>query len=196
MKSASAAIPATYRGSRSGLELIVSAQSLAAQAHRGQKRADGNDYIEHPIEVVRNLVNVGLSSPVQLAAAYLHDAVEKGAPATRSLILVELGEAVVQLVDALTDDQQLPSESRRHQQLDRAASMPLAAKQIKLADRLANLRAPRPDWSLSKRQRYAHQSSALLDVLAGSHAALEAQVRQRLVAPEWADNSLLKKILS
>lgn len=186
MKLACCAQPDFYGSNRSGLELIVIAQSLAAQAHRGQKRADGNDYIEHPIEVVRNLVNVGLSNPTQLAAAYLHDAVEKGAPAIRALILVELGEAVVQLVDALTDDQQLSSESRRHQQLDRAASMPLAAKQIKLADRLANLRAPRPDWSLSKRQRYAHHSSALLDVLAGSHAALEAKVRQRLAALEWA----------
>ena len=171
---------------RCALALVVNAQCLAAQAHRGQRRADGQDYIEHPIEVVRTLVEAGLHDPVQIAAAYLHDAVEKGGPVIRDLIVVDVGQDVAVLVDALTDDQTLSAEARRSQQLDRAAAFPLAAKQIKLADRLANLREARPDWSPEKRQRYAVHSYALLEALHGSHLALEAQLRHRLSLPQWA----------
>ncbi len=167
------------------LAFIACAHAIAAQAHRGQKRSDGQDYIEHPIEVARNLLDVGLTDPQQLAAAYLHDALEKGPAAMRGLIEQDLGSEVLELVDALTDDQSMSSHGRRGHQLDRAASMPLAARQIKLADRLANLRSPRPDWTLEQRQRYAIHSYALLEVLQGSHDELEAQLRQRLSLPAW-----------
>lgn len=170
---------------RIDLSLLVNAQRLAAKAHRGQRRADGQDYIEHPIEVVSNLVQAGLHDQVQLAAAYLHDAVEKGGPHIRDLIITEVGEEVALLVDVLTDDQSLSAEARRCQQLNRVTNFPLHARQIKLADRLANVREARPDWSPEKRQRYAVHSHALLDALHGSHALLEARLRQRLSHPQW-----------
>lgn len=167
------------------LSMIVSAQAIAAQAHRGQKRADGQDYLEHPIEVVRNLVEVGLCDPVLLGAAYLHDALEKGPASIRVLIGADLGDNVLHLVDVLTDDPMLSGDGRRGQQIDRAATMPLAARQIKLADRLANLREPRPDWQPEQRLSYAVHSYALLEALQGSHPELESQLRERLSLPVW-----------
>ena len=103
----------------------------------------------------------------------------------RDAIVADVGQDVAQLVEALTDDQTLPAEERRSQQLDRAAGLPLVAKQIKLADRLVNVREARPDWSLEKRKCYAVHSYALLAVLRGSHAALEARLRERLSQPQW-----------
>ena len=167
------------------LSTLVVAHAIAAQAHRGQKRADGLDYLEHPIEVVRNLVDVGIQDSGTLAAAYLHDALEKGAETTRALIGADLGLCVLHLVEVLTDDPGLSSESKRAHQLDRASSMPLPARLIKLADRLANLRSPRPDWNAAQRRRYAVHSYALLDALQGTHYELESQLRQRLSLPAW-----------
>jgi (p)ppGpp synthase/HD superfamily hydrolase len=167
------------------LNLIVNGHAIAGQAYRGIKRADGQDYSEHPIEVVRNLVEVGIYEAETLAAAYLHDALEKGPPSIRALISADLGDNVLHLVEMLTDDPKLSGEAKRGQQLDRAASMPLAARQIKLADRLANLRTPRPDWNPEQRRRYAIHSYALLEALSGSHPELESQLRQRLSLPAW-----------
>jgi (p)ppGpp synthase/HD superfamily hydrolase len=167
------------------LQMVVSSQRLSLQVHRGQKRADGADYSEHPAEVVENLIDVKLIDGYLLAAGYLHDSLEKGRPDTRSRISAEFGPQVLMLVDALTDPPDRESEGRRVLQLERAAAMPLAARQIKLADRLANLRSPRPDWNLAQRKRYAIHSYALLEALNGTHPVLEMQVRQRLSLPAW-----------
>ncbi|MDR2208234.1 MAG: HD domain-containing protein [Azoarcus sp.] len=167
------------------MALILKALALAAQAHRGGKRADGQDYIEHPIEVARNLAEAGITDVKQLAAALLHDALEKGPPSMRTLIALDLGDDVLQLVEALTDDPNLLPPERKALQLDRAAGMPPAARAIKLADRLANLRSPRPEWTQRERQRYAVHSYALLEALQGSHELLEAQLLRCLSLPCW-----------
>ena len=169
----------------SQLSTLVVAHAIAAQAHRGQKREDGQDYLEHPIEVVRNLVDVGIQDSETLAAAYLHDALEKGPKTTRTLIGADLGPSILHLVEVLTDDTRLSSEGRRAHQLDRASAMPLPARLVKLADRLANLRSPRPDWNAAQRRRYAVHSYALLEALQGTHSELESQLRQRLSLPAW-----------
>lgn len=167
------------------LNTLVVAHAIASQAHRGQKRADGHDYLEHPIEVVRNLIDVGVYDAETLAAGYLHDALEKGSATTRILIATDLGQDVLHLVEVLTDDANLSSEGKRAHQLDRAKAMPLQARQIKLADRLANLRSPRPDWNAAQRRQYAVHSYGLLEALSGTHAELEVQLRQRLSLPAW-----------
>ncbi|MBS9783054.1 MAG: bifunctional (p)ppGpp synthetase/guanosine-3',5'-bis(diphosphate) 3'-pyrophosphohydrolase [Pasteurella sp.] len=167
------------------INIISKALSLSALAHRGQKRADGSDYIEHPIEVANNLISVGIINPEQLATAYLHDALEKGPTNMHSLIEYHLGVRILSLVEALTDDQTLSSSQRKVQQLERVAALPIIVKQIKLADRIANLRAPRPDWNEEKRQNYAIHSHKLLDLLKGSHHVLELQLKQRLELPVW-----------
>lgn len=167
------------------MQIISTAFHLSAIAHRGQKRVDGTDYIEHPIEVANNLIRVGIVDADILAAAYLHDALEKGPKHMRKTIENQLGHNIVLLVDSLTDDQRLSSSHRKAQQLERAPTMPILAKQIKLADRIANLRSPRPDWNDAKRQTYAEHSHALLFALKGSHDVLESQLQQRLNSPEW-----------
>lgn len=49
---------------------------LANKLHLGQKRKDGRDFIEHPIEGVRYLINLGLRNPADLSAEALHDTLE------------------------------------------------------------------------------------------------------------------------
>ncbi|MEW6279980.1 MAG: HD domain-containing protein, partial [Candidatus Eremiobacterota bacterium] len=57
------------------LDLIARAYHLAELRHRNQKRASGEPYILHPIEVARILAGYRLDAPT-IAAALLHDTVE------------------------------------------------------------------------------------------------------------------------
>ena len=56
-------------------DLIERAFFLARKAHAGQKRRSGEDYLVHPVEVARILVDLGMDSDC-IAAALLHDVVE------------------------------------------------------------------------------------------------------------------------
>lgn len=55
--------------------LIERAYNFAEEAHRGQKRKSGEEYMSHPIAVASRLVDWKLDAPT-LAAALLHDVAE------------------------------------------------------------------------------------------------------------------------
>ena len=56
-------------------DLIKKAYYIAYQAHKGQKRRSGEDYIIHPVEVAIILANYGMDTET-IVAGILHDVVE------------------------------------------------------------------------------------------------------------------------
>jgi guanosine-3',5'-bis(diphosphate) 3'-pyrophosphohydrolase len=63
-------------------------------------------------------------------------------------------------------------------QLDHAAHLPHAAKLVKLADKICNLRdivaAPPHDWSIERKREYFDWAKAVVDRMGRTHAKLEA----------------------
>src|SRR5436190_17447668 len=90
--------------------LIEQAYTTADKAHAGQKRASGEPYVQHCLNVALILAEMHLPTPV-IAAGLLHDTVED---TTVSLadIRSEFGDEVAQLVDGVTKLAQLPRVSK------------------------------------------------------------------------------------
>lgn len=125
-------------------DLLRRAYLFSAKEHKGQKRASGESYLVHPLEVANILADMRLDE-VSVATGLLHDVVED--------TLVELdtirkyfGEEIAHLVDGLTKIAQISNISREEQQAENVRKMLLAMVDdvrvvlVKLADRLHNMR--------------------------------------------------------
>jgi GTP pyrophosphokinase len=148
------------------IDLIRRAYLFSALHHKGQKRASGEPYLVHPIEVADILAEMRLDE-VSVSTGLLHDVVED--------TLVDLGtlrsyfgDEITQLVDGLTKIAQISDLSREKQQAENVRKMVLAMVTdvrvvlIKLADRLHNMRTMqflKPE----KRQRISQET---LDIYA------------------------------
>lgn len=131
-------------------EMIDSARSLAEQSHRGQfRKQTGNEFIEHPLAVAE-IVADSTDDPETIAAALLHDVLEK-TDVNASQLRQRFGDLVADVVIACTEDPSLSCYADRKRGLRRkaiAAGRP--ASVIYAADRVANLR----DWTtLDQAQR-------------------------------------------
>ena len=60
---------------KSNLEQIRRAYEFAREAHKGQKRISGEEFIEHPLETAKILAKLRLDDN-SIIAALLHDVVE------------------------------------------------------------------------------------------------------------------------
>src|SRR5256885_3915335 len=85
---------------KADLKEIQRAFSFAETSHRGQKRASGEDFIEHPLGVSQILADLGMDTTT-LVAALLHDVVED-TDLSLDDIRDEFGEQVTQIVYGLT----------------------------------------------------------------------------------------------
>ena len=78
----------------------------------------------------------------------------------------------------VTDDKNLLKEERKRQQIIHAPHLSSAAKCIKLADKVCNLRdicqSPPADWPLERIQEYFRWSEKVVAGLRGANPALEA----------------------
>lgn len=133
----------TQAGPRTDSELATLALRFARSVHLGQHRKQTHEpFVEHPIAVARCLTEAGFDGPPLIAAAYLHDAVEK-TPVEIEEIRERFGPEVGDTVGALTDDPSLEAYGERKRSLRRQV---LAAGRdpilIYAADRVANMR----DW--------------------------------------------------
>ncbi|MDN5347870.1 MAG: diphosphokinase / guanosine-3,5-bis(diphosphate) 3-diphosphatase [Clostridia bacterium] len=125
------------------LKLVRDAYDLAADAHRGQKRHSGEDYISHPLAVAGILAGLRLDV-VTIAAGLLHDVVED-TPISLATIEELFGQEIALLVDGVTKLGRLGYRSQEEQQVEYLRKMFLAMAKdlrvilIKLADRLHNM---------------------------------------------------------
>jgi GTP pyrophosphokinase len=147
-------------------ELVQKAYERAVEAHAGQRRLSGEDYVEHPLQVATVLADLHLDAPT-LAAALLHDTVED-TDLTLQEVSNEFGADVAHLVEGVTKLSRISfrSDDQRHAENIRKMLLAMAddirVVLIKLADRLHNMRTlePLPE---QKRKRIAQET---LDVYA------------------------------
>ena len=125
-------------------DLIYRAYVLASDAHEGQHRRSGEDFVEHPLGAARILTELHADDPT-LAAALLHDVVED-TETTIEDVRAEVGDEIGQLVEGVTKLTRIHFQSREQAQAENYRKMVLAMAQdervilIKLADRLHNMR--------------------------------------------------------
>jgi GTP diphosphokinase / guanosine-3',5'-bis(diphosphate) 3'-diphosphatase len=149
--------------------LILRAASFAADRHRDQRRkgADESPYINHPFAVASALCDEGgVSDGELLAAALLHDTIEDTATTQEELRKV-FGTRIAAIVAELTDDKSLSKAERKRIQLDNASLVSKDAQQLKIADKLCNLReilsSPPADWPLFRKHQYFDWAKAVVD---------------------------------
>ena len=154
------------------------AEAFAARAHAGQTRkgAAGEPYVRHVIEVAEILATHGAPREAVLAG-YLHDTVED-TDVTPDTLIAEFGEAVAAIVAEATDDKSQPKETRKALQISHAVHRTEAAKQLKLADKISNLRAimesPPSNWPHARRVEYVGWAGRVAVGLKGVNPALDA----------------------
>lgn len=137
--------------------LIKAAYEFAWRAHREQKRASGEPYIQHPLNVALMLTKMNLDTET-IAAALLHDVAED-TPHTIKDIEDGFGRNIAFLVDGVTKlekiqygGDQAKAETLRKMFL--AMAQDIRVVLIKLADRYHNMQtlASLPD---DRRKKFA-----------------------------------------
>ena len=124
--------------------LLNKAYVYAMQKHGTQKRASGDPYISHPLEVAAILTDLRLDD-ASIAVGLLHDTIED-TDATRTEIDTVFGVEIGKLVDGLTKIRRLDLVTRRAKQAENFRKLLLAVADdvrvllVKLADRLHNMR--------------------------------------------------------
>ncbi len=124
--------------------IILRAFEVGADAHRGQTRQSGEDYILHPVEVASILANMRMDHQ-SIAAAILHDTIED-TPLTKEDLVEQFGDEVAELVDGVTKLDKMKFRTRQEATAESFRKLMLAMSKdlrvifIKLADRLHNMR--------------------------------------------------------
>jgi len=159
-----------------GMDRIRKAAEFAIQAHSGQKRASGEDYVNHTFAVAAIVHELGLDSDVVIAAL-LHDTVED-TPVTLVQLKREFGQDVANLVDGVTkmeviqefaelpdgkQKQMAKAESLRKMMLAMVDDVRVVL--VKLCDRLHNMRTLEA-VSAEKQRRVATETLEIFSPLA------------------------------
>src|SRR5690606_5541715 len=150
--------------------LLNRAYVYAMQKHGHQRRASGDPYFSHPLEVAAILTDMHLDEST-IAVALLHDTIED-TTATRAEIDELFGPDIGRLVEGLTKLKKLDLVSKKAEQAENLRKLLLAISQdvrvllVKLADRLHNMRTLHhvPE---SKRMRIAEETMEIYAPLAG-----------------------------
>jgi GTP diphosphokinase / guanosine-3',5'-bis(diphosphate) 3'-diphosphatase len=152
---------------------------FAADKHSRQRRKDTSEspYINHPIAVAAVLAIEGdVTDGETLVAAILHDTVED-TETTFEELGGQFGDGVSNLVREVTDDKSLDKALRKQLQIEHAAKSSDKAKQIKLADKICNVRdimnSPPADWTLERRTEYLDWSCKVVSGCRGVNEKLE-----------------------
>ena len=150
--------------------LLNRAYVYAMKAHGNQKRASGETYFSHPLEVAAILTELKLDDAT-IATALLHDTIED-TTATREEIDRQFGPEIGALVEGLTKIKKLDLVTKQAEQAENFRKLLLAISSdirvllVKLADRLHNMRTlehMQPD----KRRRTAEETLEIYAPLAG-----------------------------
>ena len=156
--------------------------------------------MNHVLEVAEILARHA-APPEAIIAALLHDTVEDSSddpvPTTLADIEAAFGPAVAAVVAEVSDDKALPKETRKALQVRQAPRKSAAAKHLKLADKISNLRAiaasPPSGWDHARRVEYVGWAGRVAAGLAGVNPALDALFAETSPAPVKYAASLMGK---
>ena len=150
--------------------LLNRAYVYAMRAHGEQRRASGDPYFSHPLEVAAILTDLKLDDAT-IAAALLHDTIEDTA-VTRGEIDQMFGPDIGALVEGLTKLKRLDLVTKEAKQAENLRKLLLAIADdvrvllIKLADRLHNMRTL-DFMPVEARRRVAEETLEIYAPLAG-----------------------------
>ena len=143
---------------------------FAMKAHGSQKRASGDPYFSHPLEVAGILTEYHLDTG-SIITALLHDTVED---TTASMEEIErtFGPEIARLVDGVTKLTRIEFQSDQEKQAENFRKLVLAMSEdirvllVKLADRLHNMRTLHHIGDPKKRRRIAMETMDIYAPLA------------------------------
>jgi RelA/SpoT family (p)ppGpp synthetase len=150
--------------------MINRAYVFSMKAHGSQKRASGDPYYSHPIEVAGILTNLHLDDET-IVTAILHDTIEDTV-ATHEEIERLFGPSVARLVDGVTKLSKIEAQSENQRAAENLRKFLLAMSGdirvllVKLADRLHNMRTLHFIGSEEKRRRIARETMDIYAPLA------------------------------
>ena len=151
-------------------EKINKAYDFAVKAHSNQKRASGDPYSVHPIEVANILTDLKLDSAT-ITTGLLHDTIEDTF-ATYETIKGEFGDEVADLVDGVTkisvfeNTATSNSKAENFRKLILATSKDIRVLLVKIADRLHNMRTIKAILNEDKKKRIAQETMEIYAPLA------------------------------
>lgn len=151
--------------------LLNRAYIFATKAHGNQKRASGDPYYSHPIEVAGILAGLKLDTAT-IATALLHDTLED--TLTTYAVLEDLfGGEIATLVEGVTKLSEISYTSEQSKQAENFRKLLLAMSDdirvllVKLADRLHNMRTLHFIKAPERRKRIAQETMEIYAPLAG-----------------------------
>ena len=168
--------------------LLNRAYVYTVQKHGSQKRASGDPYFSHPVEVAGLMTDLKLDQET-IITALLHDTVEDTL-ATIEDIEKNFGPDVARLVDGVTKlskIEQMPENERAAENLRKfllAMSEDLRVLLVKLADRLHNMRTLHFIRKPEKRRRIARETMDIYAPLAQRVGMYEYMREMQLLAFE------------
>jgi GTP pyrophosphokinase len=137
---------------------------VAENAHKGQFRKSGEEYITHPVAVTQILAELGLNETT-LIASLLHDTVED-TPYSLDQLRSDFGDEIANLVDGVTKLDKLTygptAEAETVRKMVIAMSRDIRVLVIKLADRLHNART----WGFVSSDSASRKARETLDIYA------------------------------
>ena len=151
-------------------EKLDKAYNFAVKAHKSQKRASGDPYSVHPIEVANILTELKLDSAT-ITTGLLHDTIEDTF-ATYETIKAEFGDEVADLVDGVTKISVFENTAGSNSKVENFRKLILATSKdirvllVKIADRLHNMRTIKAITKAEKRQRIAQETMEIYAPLA------------------------------
>ncbi len=125
---------------------IQYAFDFATEAHKGQFRRSGEEYITHPIQVATILLDLGMDAD-SIIAALLHDVIED-THYTFEDITLKFGIGIAEMVEAVTKltsidvkdvDREKEEQAENIRKLFIAMAKDIRVLIVKLADRLHNM---------------------------------------------------------
>jgi RelA/SpoT family (p)ppGpp synthetase len=151
-------------------ERLDKAFNFAVKAHQNQKRASGDPYSVHPIEVANILTELKLDSAT-ITTGLLHDTIEDTF-ATYETIKNEFGDEVADLVNGVTKISVFENTAGSNSKVENFRKLILATSKdirvllVKIADRLHNMRTIKAIPKIEKRQRIAQETMEIYAPLA------------------------------
>ncbi|MDA7577440.1 RelA/SpoT family protein [Candidatus Pelagibacter sp.] len=167
-------------------EKLDKAFNFAVKAHQNQKRASGDPYSVHPIEVANILTDLKLDSAT-ITTGLLHDTIEDTF-ATYETIKTEFGDEVAELVDGVTKISVFENTASANSKVENFRKLILATSKdirvllVKIADRLHNMRTIKAIPKEDKRQRIAQETMEI-------YAPLADRMGMHLIRDELEDLS-------
>lgn len=163
---------------------IVQAMDFTAHKHIHQRRKGESQepYFNHVSEVARILgENTEGPDTDLIIAGLLHDTIED-TETTYDELVDSFGNIVADLVSEATDDKSLDKQVRKQLQIENAPKKSDQAKQLKIADKISNLRSmlnsPPTNWDEKRKLDYTEWANNVVAGCKGINPKLDAMFNE------------------